>query len=123
MKTLDEAEALLPGNAPVARVRYLLERGRTFNSSKAPEKAKPLFQEAWDLARKEGLDFYAVDAAHMMGIVEAPDRAWNEKALEAAERSRDSKARKWLGALYNNMGWSALDKKDYEKLRKAVEYE
>ena len=36
------------GTMPRARVRYLLERGRAFNSSCHPDKAKPLFVEAME---------------------------------------------------------------------------
>ena len=40
---LDEVEKRLTDEVPVAHVRYLLERGRAFNSSKKVEKATPLF--------------------------------------------------------------------------------
>jgi len=73
-ETLDVVEARL-GDAPlVARLRYLLERGRVFNSSAAPDSARPLFQQAWDLSgAAPEVAFYAVDAAHMLAIV-AGDR-------------------------------------------------
>jgi tetratricopeptide (TPR) repeat protein len=98
-----------------ARVRYLLERGRVFNSSKKPEEAKPLFLAAWDLAREAGEENLAVDAAHMMGIVAPPEEAieWNRKAMAEAEGAKDPKARNWLGSLYNNLGWTYHDKGDY----------
>lgn len=53
----------------VPRVRYFLERGRVLNSDSEATKARPLFERAWHLARAEGLDFFAVDAAHTIGIV------------------------------------------------------
>jgi tetratricopeptide (TPR) repeat protein len=114
--TLDEVEAMLTGDLEVAKVRYLLERGRVFNSSKQADKARPLFLEAWDLARSTGADFYAVDAAHMMGIIETGDEslAWNRKAIAAAEASESERARNWLGSLYNNTGWTYHDQGDYE---------
>lgn len=113
--TLDEAEALLTPDRKVARTRLLLERGRVLNSSKQPEKARPLFESAWDLAREAHADGYAVDAAHMMAIVEKGDASigWNRKAVEYAERSSDPRARKWLGSLYNNLGWTHHDRKEY----------
>ena len=40
--TLDQVEASLAGHAPRISVRYLLERGRVFNSSRQPEHAVPL---------------------------------------------------------------------------------
>jgi len=81
---------------------------RTFNSSKHPDKARPLFLDAWERSRAIGADFYAVDAAHMIAIVEPPDSAlaWNQRALAVAEASSSSRAKKWLGSLYNNLGWT-----------------
>lgn len=115
-RTLAEAESLLTGNMKVARVRLLLERGRVLNSSKRREESKPLFRAAWDLAREAHADGFAVDAAHMMGIVEPGDSsvAWNRTAIDYAEKSTDPRARRWLGSLYNNLGWTYHDKGDYE---------
>ncbi len=114
---LDDAEALLSDETPVARVRYLLERGRTYNSAGEIEAARPLFEEAWDLARGIGEDYHAVDAAHMLGICETGDKAlrWNEIAMDAAEASHDSRAKEWLGALYNNTGWTYHDAGEYQR--------
>ncbi len=104
---LDGVERELTPDLATVRVRYLLERGRAFNSSKQPERARPLFLEAWDLGCAAHLDDHAVDAAHMMAIVEPPERklAWNEKAMAVAEASSEPRARGWLWALYNNIGW------------------
>lgn len=114
--TLDRAEALLTPELRVARVRLLLERGRVLNSSKRPDESKPHFRAAWDLAREAGADGYAVDAAHMLGIVESGESslAWNRTAIDAAERSSDPKARKWLGSLYNNLGWAHHGRGDFD---------
>lgn len=115
-RTLDEAESLLTGETKVARARLLLERGRVLNSSKRREESKPLFRSAWDLAREAHADGFAVDAAHMLGIVEPGDSsvAWNRTAIDYAEKSTDPKARHWLGSLYNNLGWTYHDKGEYE---------
>lgn len=40
---------------------------------------------------------------------------WNIKAIDLAEKSVDIRARKWLGSLYNNIGWTYHDAKDYER--------
>lgn len=45
---LDEIEPQLTDEFPAVRMRYLLERGRTFNSSRQPDRARPLFLEAWE---------------------------------------------------------------------------
>lgn len=114
---LDTVEPELNAETRVARIRYLLERGRAFNSSGKKMKAKTLFLEAYEFGRKEKLDFYTIDAAHMMGIVEEPAQqvGWTEKALAIAEATEDKRAQGWLGALYNNLGWTYFDLKDYDK--------
>jgi tetratricopeptide (TPR) repeat protein len=113
--TLDEVEAHLPNAGDTTRVRWLLERGRVFNSSKQPERARPLFLEAWELGRTSGDDGFAVDAAHMLAIVESPEKAldWNRQALELATTSADPQARRWAGSLHNNIGWSHFSRQDY----------
>lgn len=105
-QTLDEAENLLTDELPGARVRCLLERGRVFNTAGQPGQARPIFLAAWELARTCGADYHAIDAAHMLGIVEAPEQqlAWSLRALELADTTSDQRSKKWLGSLYNNIG-------------------
>lgn len=115
-EVLDQVAKDLTTADTIPRIRYLLERGRAYNSAGQSEKSKTLFVDAWDLAKGAKADFYAVDAAHMMGIVEAPENqlVWNNKAMTVAENSFDPRARKWLGALYNNIGWTYHDMDQYE---------
>jgi tetratricopeptide (TPR) repeat protein len=122
-KTLDTVEGMLTDELIVARVRYLLERGRTFNSSGYKDKAKPLFLQAYKTAAVNHLDFYAIDAIHMLQIVEPPEKQleWAEKALGMAEASTDERAKKWLGALYNNTGWTYFDLEQYDAALKLFE--
>jgi tetratricopeptide (TPR) repeat protein len=110
-RLLDEAQGLLNGKTTTAQVRLLLERGRAFNSAGQVEQARPLFQQAWGLARAAGEDFHAVDAAHMLGIAAPPEERmiWNRQALAAAEASADPRAQGWAGSLYNNLGWTEHD--------------
>lgn len=125
-RTLDEAEAVITPETPTARVRLLLERGRVLNSSRRREESKPFFRQAWDLARESGAGGLAVDAAHMLGIAETGDAAaaWNREAIAYAEASTDPTARRWLGSLYNNLGWTVHDAGDaataLELFRKAL---
>jgi tetratricopeptide (TPR) repeat protein len=116
-KTLDRAEALLKDDLARARVRCLLERGRAFRSAKQPEKAQPLFLKAWDLARSKGLDGYAGDAGHMLAITETGQAAidWSERTIAFVEASRDPAAKRWLGTLSYNLGWTYHDKGEFEK--------
>lgn len=128
-KTLDRVQKGLDKTDDRTRVRYLLERGRVFNSSGKRDDARPLFLEAFDLALKSKDDFYAVDAAHMMAIVEPIEKQllWNLKALDLAENSAEEKARKWKGSLYNNIGWTYFEQRQFEEsllmFEKALEFQ
>ena len=121
---LDQAEALIDESLPRARVRCLLERGRVLNTSGDPASSRAVFQSAAELARDTGLDFYAVDALHMLGIVDSPERklAWNERAIQAAEASPDPKTRGWAASLYNNYGWSKMDLGRFEEALEAFQH-
>jgi tetratricopeptide (TPR) repeat protein len=113
-RTLDEVESMQSDE--LVCVRYLLERGRVFNSSGDRASAKLLFVESWERARDAGIDYYAVDALHMIAIA-APDESleWNERAVALVESSSDQRAKLWLGSLYNNIGWSWHERGEYEK--------
>lgn len=114
--TLDEVRGQLRDELKLARVRYLLERGRVFNSSGAPEKGRPLFVEAWELASTAGETKFAADALHMVAIVEhtpAGKVEWNLRALDYIEKNPQEK--RWLNAIYNNLGEAYLLTKEYAK--------
>ena len=116
---LDTAEALLPASEEIAHVRYHLERGRSFNSAGYRDKAKVHFTRARQIAERLEEDFYLIDAIHMQAIAaqEDPEEAirLNEEALALAEWTTHERAKGWLGSLYNNLGWSYHDQKNYEK--------
>ncbi|MBC8377145.1 MAG: tetratricopeptide repeat protein [FCB group bacterium] len=116
-KLLDQVDSELKPEYPIARIRHMLERGRTFNSSGKKEESIPLFLEAWELGLQAKADFYAVDAAHMLGIAAQQDQQllWNEKAMNLAENSPDKRAQGWLGSLYNNIGWTYHDMQEYDQ--------
>jgi tetratricopeptide (TPR) repeat protein len=106
--TLDEAAGLLSDGTPVARVRYLLERGRAWNDRGQTKDARAVFEQAHELALAAGCEALAVDAAHMLGVMEplAAAAEWNHRAIELAERSDDPAARRWTGTLCINLGWN-----------------
>jgi len=103
---LDEAEAL--GGA---QARVLLERGRRARSSGRPGAGQAEFEQAFELARANGEDVLAVDAAHMVAIVDDME-AWTARGVEIAASSDDPGVRYWLGPLYNNVGWSRFEAGD-----------
>jgi tetratricopeptide (TPR) repeat protein len=121
----DQAHALLDtveqslGDAPkIVDVRYLLERGRAYRYGGDPSKSEPLFVKAYELAQEIGADFYAIDAAHMVAVVDtvrADKMKWNLIGVDLAEKTTDERARGWLGSLYNNIGWDYHDNGEYDK--------
>jgi len=114
--TLDDAEAALRPDDGRGRVRIHLERGRIANTAGREGRGQAAFLAAWDLARAVGEEALAVDAAHMLGIVEPPEtaREWNERGMAFAEASSDPNARRWIGPLANNMGWARHEAGDVD---------
>lgn len=117
----DEAWAELgkvsPEPSDIVKVRLALESGRLKNSSGDKKAAEPFFLSALEEAERHGYDYYAVDAAHMLGIVTAGQVSldWNEKAIGMAAKSADKRAQGWQGSLLNNIGWTYHDSGEYEK--------
>lgn len=114
---LDAIEPQLGTAGAEPRVRYLLERGRTFRSSKTGDRARPLFVDAAERAHVAKLDALEVDALHMMALVETELEAqmqWNRKALVVAAGSTDPVARNWDASLANNIGMSLHDAGRYD---------
>jgi tetratricopeptide (TPR) repeat protein len=113
-KILDKVEKELTGEFTLARVRYLLERGRTYNSANEQGKALPLFIEAVDSAEKIKAMNYAIDAIHMVAIAKSDPNEqvqWNLTGISLAKSDTNQKG--WLHAFYNNIGESYLRLKDY----------
>ena len=106
----EEADALLDlvdCEEPTVAVRVLLERGRVLNSSGHAAMAVPLFEQAAELADHLGEEFLAVDALHMLAIADAAHAVtWTRSALEYASTVHDPRAKRWMVALHNNLGWT-----------------
>jgi hypothetical protein len=104
--------------SPEAQVRHALEIGRTYASpahppatqtSEAREEARIHYVRAYELARTAQLDGLAVDALHMMVMVDTTPRQqleWNRKALALVEQSHQPAAKAWEGSLRNNVGYA-----------------
>jgi tetratricopeptide (TPR) repeat protein len=115
---LATVEPELPRASSEVRVRYLLELGRSHASAAHPqealtpqslEQARSCYLRAHELAAEAGLDFLAVDALHMMAVVEvepARQLEWSQKALATMLRSDQADARGWEGSLRNNIGYA-----------------
>lgn len=115
---LDQVEAQLEEAGSRARVRYLLERGRTYNSSGDTQRGRQLFEAAWELARAEGIEGLAIDAAHMVAITHGGTEQaieWNQRGLEIARGSKDPKARALIPAMLNNSAWDLHEMGRFEE--------
>jgi tetratricopeptide (TPR) repeat protein len=113
---LAQLEPALPERSPEAKVRYALELGRTYVSPVHPPETQTLEQrqlsrvlylQAFETAKAARLDSLAIDALHMMVMVDtdpADQLAWNYKALAYLEQSSQPDTRKWEASLRNNIG-------------------
>lgn len=111
-------EPQLASASAQVQVRYHLELGRTYASPVHPpqtrtpealEKARAANMRALELAQAARLDSLAIDALHMMVMVDnapADQLAWNMKALAYMEKSDQADARLWEGTLRNNVGYA-----------------
>lgn len=103
---------------PEALVRWHLELGRALDSvAHRPEdkseentaRAREHYQTAFELAKRARLDYLAIDALHMMVVVDsAPEDQlkWNMAATEYMEQSDQPDAKRWEGSLRNNTGYA-----------------
>jgi tetratricopeptide (TPR) repeat protein len=104
--TLDEVLKSLSERTPIARIRYLRERGRAWNDVGRAEEAAQVFKDGFELALAAKSEVLAIDAAHMLGVMPPYHQAipWNQRAIAIAEASAEAGARGWIGTLYMNMG-------------------
>jgi tetratricopeptide (TPR) repeat protein len=120
---LRRAEAV-GGAGTAADARIQLERGRLRRSGGDEEGARPLFDSAFEIARRAGEQFIAVDAAHMAALV-APDHAgmlfWTHRGIEIARESDDPEVGYWLGPLMNNLGWAHFEAGECEAALEAFQ--
>jgi tetratricopeptide (TPR) repeat protein len=108
-----ELDALGPVGelAPLVRTHLSLERARLLNSSGQRDASVPHFLQALGTAEAAGLDVLAADAAHMMAIVETGEAQipWARRGLAIAEASTAPGARRWVGSVTHNLGWTLHD--------------
>jgi tetratricopeptide (TPR) repeat protein len=119
---LDGIEATSAGHDRV-QMRSLLERGRLLRSGGSEAASMAPFMRAWELASAVGQEDLAVDAAHMLAIVDAPPGvdSWHARALALADASQDPKVRGWRASLWNNVGWTRFERGDHAEALEAFE--
>jgi tetratricopeptide (TPR) repeat protein len=103
---------------PEPRIRHALELGRTYASaahpkeSQTPEaraRARALYVQAFELAKREQFDALAIDAVHMLAFVDtepADQLKWAQAALALIEGSSQPAAKRWQASLRNNAGFA-----------------
>jgi tetratricopeptide (TPR) repeat protein len=113
---LDSLRPAVSTAGPEARARFWLEVGRSLVSTahKSDERtahgvaeARDAYGRALETARAAGIDALAIDAIHMMAIVDTDPTeqlAWNERGLAIARASDQPAAHRWEASLRNNRG-------------------
>lgn len=117
-KILDDIQKNLNIANTLTKIRYELERGRTFNSAQILDKAQAHFSEALNLCQGQNFDFYATDAIHMLAIcissLEEKELLVN-RGIKIAKDSSDLRVKKWVGVFYNNLGWDHFEAENYDE--------
>ncbi|KAJ7646845.1 hypothetical protein FB45DRAFT_182920 [Roridomyces roridus] len=114
--TLDSIpEAVRPAGS-TASTRWLLEKGRVLRSSgkDSDPETKACFLAAYNEAAE---DFFKVDAAHMLAILdpkETPEgtsapETWTTLALKLTRASTNPNTQTWATSLLNNAGMDAME--------------
>lgn len=113
---LQNLEGALETAGAEAQAYYALEWGRTWISAAhreaeqtavARRTARSAYQRAVALAREAGADGVAIDALHMLAVVETEPQAqlkWGEEALTLATTSDQPDAQGWEASLRHNQG-------------------
>jgi len=115
---LHDIESQVQNADAEVKTYYYLELGRTYSSATHPpesqtdgmqEKARSAYMRAYEIAKEAKLDGLAIDALHMMTVVDtSPERQleWNRKAMELVRSSSQEEAKKWAGSIHNNTGYA-----------------
>jgi tetratricopeptide (TPR) repeat protein len=116
---LAEADRLLPAGGS-GRAQYWLELGRIEHDAQNPAAALSCFQQSMALARDARDEYLMVDAAHMIAVVVPTDKQPQsaEFALSLARKASETRARRWIGSIANNLGWTYMELGEPEKAAK-----
>lgn len=100
-----------------AAASSMIEAARAYRGLGMLEKARQGFEDV----SLNGPEDLRVDALHMLAIIsEGHQRTtYNQQAIALARTSKDDWTRRWIGSLYNNMGWTHFDAGELEE---ALEY-
>ncbi len=119
---LDSVEELLSPEHQLPRLRYLLERGRCYNSNGEKERALTFFMDAVRLGEEIADWRLAIDAVHMVAIAQPNvyDKiTWNLRGLKLVEEHPEQDG--WFWALYNNLGEDYMTAQQYDEAHATFE--
>lgn len=100
-----------------AAASLMLEAARAYRGMGMIDKAR----QGFDDVAQTGPEDLRVDALHMLALIAEGDQVdfFNQQAITLAKTSKDEWAKRWIGSLYNNMGWSRFEAGDFDE---ALEY-
>lgn len=115
---IDKAGAVASEEQPEGWSRYLGVRGRFQWQDKEMGAATETFKDMYEYCSRHKLHSRAIDAAHMVAITGTPEQQveWGLKGIKQAEKGDLGG---WLGPLWNNLGWTYEDQKQYDKCLEA----
>ncbi len=105
---LNKARDIASADQPLGWSRYLGVRGRFEWQSKELEKATSTFIEMYNYCSVRKLHERAIDTARMVAITGTSEQQieWGKKGIAEAEAGNIPR---YLGALWNNLGWTYED--------------
>lgn len=102
---IEKAAEIARKDEPLGWSRYLGVRGRFEWKDSLMDVAVATFKEMYRYCSMNRLYERAIDAAHMVAIVGGPEEQleWGLKGIKEAEAGNITR---WLGPLWNNLGWT-----------------
>ncbi len=119
-KFIDMAKKIAVLEEPLGWSRYLGVLGRFEWNDKELEKATATFKNMYQFCSEKKLHDRAIDAAHMVAITGSLEMQieWGKKGIVEAEAGNVTG---WLGPLWNNLGATYEDAKNYPEALKAYQ--
>ncbi len=111
--TLGKCERAIMSFVPLTKACWMLERARILHQKGEVDAALAGYEESYQFAKANSLDYEMLDSAHMIAIVakETQEKVrWNLLAIELA---KGSSVQTWLGSLYHNLGMTYIDTAQY----------
>jgi tetratricopeptide (TPR) repeat protein len=111
---LEMAQKIATPDEPLGWSRFLGVKGRFLWQDDKLDEATAMFKEMYEYCAQHKLHDRAIDAAHMVAITGNHELQveWGLKGIKEAEAGNVTG---WLGPLWNNLGATYEEMKEYEK--------